>query len=184
MPIFVKGYTLLIAASLTLMLSNSSYAQEISPNFEAESPQVNILSKSIDKSTRSPQRQQELDNQLLAAAKNGSLLKVRSLTFQSANVNVRDQDGWTPLLWAVMNSHTEVSRFLLASGANPNTRNKYGWTPLMWAAGQGDSEIVRSLIARGARLNAQDGNGWTAMMWAWDGNQQEAIAILKSVSNN
>jgi len=178
MRIFVKGCIFLLG--LTLMLGSSSYAQEILPSSKIETSQAIIPIKL----TRSPQSQQDLDRQLLLAAKNGNLVKVRSLAFQSANVNVKDQDEWTPLLWAVMNSHTDIARFLLASGANPNTRNKYGWTPLMWAAGQGDREIVRSLIARGARLNAQDRNGWTAMMWAWDGNQQEAIAILKSATNN
>lgn len=179
MHILMRSCTFLLAASLALSLSSNSYAQEAPQSLATETP----FGDQVSSSARSLKSQQDLDNQLLAASKNGNLLKVRSLTFQSANVNAKDQDEWTPLLWAVMNGHTDVARFLLASGANPNTRNKYGWTPLMWAAGQGDSEIVRSLIARGARLNAQDRNGWTAVMWAWDGNQQEAIAILKSVNN-
>jgi ankyrin repeat protein len=120
----------------------------------------------------------ELNAQLLIAAKNGELQAVRSLISQATDVNVRDQYGWTPLLWAAMNGHTEMVRVLLVSGANPNTRNKYEWTPLMWAAGQGYSEIVRSLLSFGARINAQDRNGWTALMWAVDGKHSEVVSIL------
>jgi ankyrin repeat protein len=119
-----------------------------------------------------------LNAQLLNAAKNGDLQTLRSLISQATDVNVRDQYGWTPLLWAAMNGNTEMVRVLLVSGANPNTRNKYQWTPLMWAAGQGYGEIVRSLLSFGARINAQDRNGWTAMMWAVDGNHREVVAIL------
>lgn len=125
---------------------------------------------------------QNLNDRLLSAAQNGKTSELRSLISKKTDVNVRDEYGWTPLLWAAMNGHTDIVTVLLAAGANPNTRNKYGWTPLMWAAGQGYGEIVRSLVASGARLNAQDRNGWTAIMWAWDGKHNETVAILRSAT--
>ncbi len=127
---------------------------------------------------------QNLNEKLLIASQNGKTDEVRSLLAKAVDVNVRDEYGWTPLLWAAMNGNADIARVLLAAGANPNTRNKYGWTPLMWAAGQGYGEIVRSLIASGARLNAQDRNGWTAIMWAWDGRHDETVAILRSATRD
>ena len=145
----------------------------------ATSPQAteNSTAQAIAKAKAS---NPELNAKLLIAAKNGQLQEVRSLISQATDVNVRDEYGWTPLLWAAMNGHTDIVRVLLVSGANPNTRNKYEWTPLMWAAGQGYTEIVRSLLSFGARINAQDRNGWTALMWAWDSNQPQIVAILKN----
>lgn len=168
---------------LTLILfSHIDIAYAADPTITTEvsataTPQAIAKSNQPNKSKSS---NPELNAQLLIAAKNGKLQEVRSLISQATDVNVRDQYGWTPLLWASMNGHTEIVRLLLVSGANPNTRNKYAWTPLMWAAGQGYSEIVRSLLSFGARINAQDRNGWTAMMWATDGKHTEVVAILSA----
>ncbi|MEI6064352.1 MAG: ankyrin repeat domain-containing protein [Pseudanabaena sp. ELA748] len=164
-----RNSSFLLACSLVFCFSTNVYAKDLPQNFE------------LKKQVKQEETKQNLNAQLLIAAQTGDIKEVRSLISQATDVNVRDQYGWTPLLWAAMNGHTDVVQVLLVSGANPNTRNKYGWTPLMWSAGQGYSEIVRSLIASGARINAQDRNGWTAMMWAWDGNQQETVAILRNV---
>lgn len=171
MNYFARSSTYLLVCSLVLCLSNNAYAKD--------SPQNIKIVNSINSQTKQAKIRQNPNAQLLTAAENGNLNEVRSLLSQATDVNVRDEYGWTPILFAAMNGHTDVVTLLLASGANPNTRNKYGWTPLMWAAGNGYREIVRSLIASGARLNAQDHNGWTAIMWAWDANQQEVVAILR-----
>jgi uncharacterized protein len=173
---FGKRANVFLACSLVLCFSHNVYAENLPQSPEPTKP----INNQVKQTTTKP----NLNAQLLIAAQNGNITEVRSLISRATDVNTRDEYGWTPLLWAAMNGHTEVVKVLLGSGANPNTRNKYGWTPLMWAAGQGYGEIVRSLIASGARLNAQDRNGWTAMMWAWDGNQQDAIAILRGVANN
>ena len=176
MNIFLRSSNFLLACNLVLSFSTNVYANDLPQSSEPSNP-INIQIKQ-------EKTKQNLNAQLLVAAQNGNIKEVRSLISQATDVNIRDEYGWTPLLWAAMNGHTDIVRVLLVSGANPNTRNKYGWTPLMWAAGQGYGEIVRSLIDSGARLNAQDHNGWTAMMWAWDGNHQETVAILQSVTSN
>ncbi|WP_082429630.1 ankyrin repeat domain-containing protein [Pseudanabaena sp. 'Roaring Creek'] len=175
---FLRTSNFLLAFGLVLSFSNDIYAIEFPKNNLLNEPNNQV------KETRQVKQEEKQNRnaQLLIASQKGNLKEVRSLISQATDVNVRDEYGWTPLLWAAMNGHTEIVRILLVSGANPNTRNKYGWTPLMWASGQGHGEIVRSLIAAGARLNAQDRNGWTALMWAWDGKQEEAVAILQSVT--
>lgn len=46
-------------------------------------------------------------------------------------VNSRGENGHTPLMYAVMNGHTEIVKYLLEKGANINDRNtKEGWTAL------------------------------------------------------
>lgn len=181
MNVFLKRLSFLLVCSLTISVNLLGAIANVYAN---QSPEPIKISQQLkqDEAEQDPNIQL-LNHQLLNAAQNGKLDEVRSLISQSIDVNVRDEYGWTPLLWAAMNGHTDIVQVLLAAGANPNTRNKYGWTPLMWAAGQGYSEIVRSLIASGARLNAQDQNGWTALMWAWDSNQEETMAILQGDRN-
>ena len=179
MNVLWKSSNLVLACSLVVCCSNNVYAvhaENLPQNIKPIQPIKNQVTQAKTK--------QNLNAQLLIASQNGDVKEVRSLISQATDVNVRDEYGWTPILWAAMNGHTDVVRVLLAAGANPNTRNKYGWTPLMWAAGQGYGEIVRSLITSGARLNAQDHNGWTAIMWAWDGKQVETVAILQSATRN
>jgi len=174
MNVFFRRSSFIFACGLLLYVNISGAIAPV----DASELQLNPIQQ-----IKQEKIKQNLNAQLLNAAQNGKLDELRSLISQPTDVNVRDEYGWTPLLWAAMNGHTDIVRVLLVAGANPNTRNKYGWTPLMWAAGQGYSEIVRSLIASGARLNAQDRNGWTAIMWAWDGKQEGTVAILRGVTS-
>ena len=179
MNYLLRKSSLLLVISLTLCIYSNGNTDVYAGEVPKKTP-INPIS--LSKQTKQEAAKQNLNLQLLIASQNGKTAEVRSLISQATDVNVRDEYGWTPILWAAMNGHTDVVRVLLAAGANPNTRNKYGWTPLMWAAGQGYGEIVRSLIASGARLNAQDRNGWTAIMWAWDGKHEQTVAILRSAT--
>uniref|UniRef100_A0A7M4ERL8 Fibronectin type III and ankyrin repeat domains 1 n=1 Tax=Crocodylus porosus TaxID=8502 RepID=A0A7M4ERL8_CROPO len=52
---------------------------------------------------------------------------VASLLIEAgADVNVKDKDGKTPLMVAVLNNHEELIQLLLENGANPNVKNEYG----------------------------------------------------------
>ena len=51
-----------------------------------------------------------------------------------ANINVQDGDGYTALIWAAKNSHTEARKALLEKGDDLNVRDAAGTTKLMRAA--------------------------------------------------
>jgi ankyrin repeat protein len=68
-----------------------------------------------------------------------------------ANVNASDNNGYTALMRAALNGHTEIARLLIAAGADVNASDNYGWTVLMCAVEYGRTEIVEILIAAGAR---------------------------------
>jgi len=38
------------------------------------------------------------------------------LITKGADVNAKDNDGYTPLYWAVLNGHTETAKFLKENG--------------------------------------------------------------------
>jgi hypothetical protein len=111
----------------------------------------------------------ELENNLIRAAMScDSLKSVRALVEKGANLNARDNDGRTALLWAVWhwNCNADVARFLIEKGADVNAYDKNGKTPLMTAANLGFTEAVRLLVEKGADLNVQDEMGETALMQA------------------
>jgi len=67
--------------------------------------------------------------------KTGTLEEVNNAIKAGADVNARDKNGWTPLMYAAWkNQNPEVIKVLLEAGADVNARNKYGGTPLMYAA--------------------------------------------------
>lgn len=83
---------------------------------------------------------------------------------QSADVNLRDKNGVTPLLYASALGSIEAMQLLLSKGADPNAADNAGSTPLLWAACQPDR--VKLLLAKGANPNAKTKAGRTPLMAA------------------
>jgi ankyrin repeat protein len=109
-----------------------------------------------------------IEDDLLKAASNGEIEKVRSLLNKGANVNAKDKDGVTAMMWASEKGQTEIVNILLSKGAEVNAReNNSGMTALMVAAAEGHTAIVEALLAKGADVNAKDYNlGATPLMGA------------------
>jgi len=103
------------------------------------------------------------DVKLHDAAEKGNLEAVKQHLAAGANVNAKDDDGWTPLLYAAAEGRKEVAELLIANGADVNV-NVYGTTPLHIAAFSGHTEVVELLIANGADVNAKDEDGMTPLL--------------------
>jgi hypothetical protein len=88
----------------------------------------------------------------------GDTDRVRKLLRKGANVNARNEYGWTPLHWAALYGHADVVRLLLEHGAEVNARDENGQTPLHEAASWG---VVRLLPHHGADVNTRDKGGRT-----------------------
>lgn len=85
---------------------------------------------------------------LMKAVKNGNDWEIRSLLESGADVNVKDNDGWSALMYAVRyQNNLEVVRLLLRNGADMTAMNKYGSSPLDLAATYSSNpEILRSIL--------------------------------------
>jgi ankyrin repeat protein len=108
------------------------------------------------------------------AADNGDLAGVQAELDKGADVNAKDNDGWTPLHIAASKNHREIVELLIAKGADVNATGESssvfiwqgGFTPLHYAAVNGHKEIVELLISEGADVNAKADNGLTPRDWA------------------
>ena len=118
-----------------------------------------------------------------ASFANLNYLKVLLEKF-NANPNVQSKSGWTALMGASGNGHSEIVKLLLENKANPNVQSKSGWTALMGASKNGYSAIVKLLLEAKANPDAQDEYGWTALIWASEKGHSEIVKLLLEAKAN
>ncbi|MGD2072771.1 MAG: ankyrin repeat domain-containing protein, partial [Candidatus Thorarchaeota archaeon] len=73
---------------------------------------------------------------LLEGAHDGDSEKVIAALEAGAQIEIVDNRGMTPIIWAALRGHLDVVKLLLEKGANINSTNWAGWTPLMQACAQ------------------------------------------------
>lgn len=120
------------------------------------------------------------DTRVAQAAKRDDAASVRALVRSGADVNGREADGSTALLWAAYQSNVEMVRLLIASRADVNAGNRYGVTPLLQAARVGHTGIVQALLAAGARLDVTQPEGETVLMAAAAAGSVDAVRLFLS----
>jgi ankyrin repeat protein len=80
----------------------------------------------------------------------------RFLLDRGADINARDNIGWTPLFIATSTGYFESAQMLLERGAKINDQNVSGNTPLHLAVDKGRIQAVRLLLEHGADVNARN----------------------------
>ena len=99
-------------------------------------------------------------NRLVAA---GDVDGLKATLEEGANVNVRDKNGWTPLMHAANQGYTSVIPHLLKAGADLDVQATDGATAIFIAALHGHSEIVEALVNAGADITVEGPKGKTAL---------------------
>ena len=98
---------------------------------------------------------------------------------KGANVNDKDNIGWTALMNSSLGGHKEIVGLLIEKGANVNDKCNAGLTALMYAAKRGHKEIVESLIEKGANINDKDNyHRNTALIYASEECHKEIVRLL------
>ena len=92
-----------------------------------------------------------MNEDLKRAAERGNLPEVKRLLAAGAEVNAKDLEGQTALIWASKQGHLEVVRTLLATRADVNPKGKDGWTALMGATKNGHRDVAELLRQAGAK---------------------------------
>jgi erythromycin esterase len=117
-------------------------------------------------------------NSLHMTAAAGNLTSIQRLIDQGADVNVKDEVGWTPLIWATCMGEIESLKLLIAQGADVTIPTNNQRTALHRAVYAGDNNIAQILITHGADLDAKDRQGYTPLHMAVGEGQNEAVELL------
>jgi hypothetical protein len=115
---------------------------------------VNVIDKTTDMSA------------LAFAVQNGNRDMVNLLLSASANPNLVNVRGETPLIYLGQNATAELVQVLLSAGADVNARDHAGATALITLGGSGKFEAVKLLLDAGADIRVEDKDGNTALMSA------------------
>jgi cytohesin len=95
-----------------------------------------------------------------------------------ADLNAKNEGGWTPLHLAALNGRVDIVATLLEHGADPNVQDKFSRTPLHLAALNGHIDVVRLLLEHGADPNAKDEGGWTPLHYAASEGRVDVVKLL------
>ncbi len=99
-------------------------------------------------------------------------------------VNVKDENGQTPLYFAAREANTEAARFLLSNHAAVDAKDRWGRTPLFAAVYEEPLvferiPIVTLLIESGADVNLKDESGDTPLHMAAFGEAEIVKRLLE-----
>lgn len=109
--------------------------------------------------------------------------QIRELIDKGVNLNVKDANGWTPLMKVAFIGRIATAKLLIEKGADVNTSDFHGNTILMHVAAMPfpeQAEIFKILVQKGADVNAKNVERWTALMQAAKGH---SATIIKELIN-
>jgi hypothetical protein len=82
---------------------------------------------------------------------------VRALLDIKATLDATDDEGWTPLMFAVEWGHAETVQLLIDNGASLDAKNNNDETALHIAARCGQAEVMRVLLNGGSLVDSRGG---------------------------
>lgn len=100
------------------------------------------------------------------AAANGNKKIVERCLEITKDVDLKNNENSTPLMFAAQESHLAIVTFLLDKGASTSLQGDRNDTPLHFAATKNQVEIVRTLLQAGAAVDAKNNNKSTPLMLA------------------
>lgn len=129
---------------------------------------------------------------LLQACKNNQKQSVQVILKRGGiDVNERDEECGTPLIYACQNNALEIVKMLLDNGADPNAGNQENLVPLHFSAASGALPIINLLVKAGADVNCMNNHGSTPLMFmAKNAKTAAALNFIKnptvdvSIKNN
>lgn len=126
--------------------------------------------------------QADLLEMLLDAYYDENPEKIEQLLQRGVDVNIKDDEGLTPLMQVASFGEYEIAQILIRYGADVNmTSDEFipkGWTPLMFAIDQKFGDIARLLLQHGADVNKPATNGETPLILAVQNGNLDIIRLL------
>ena len=159
-----------------------SYWKDLIANKNPE--EIKTILKTIIAAEKSKNNSCVLTDIILWAAENNDPLAQKILLNfllhdVGIDINIKNREGFTPLILAAKKNTEATCKVLLEYGADVNAHNNLDDTALTWAATH-KSNIYTLLIDRGANVNARNSEGYTPLILAAKQNNYDMCKDLLS----
>lgn len=114
------------------------------------------------------------------AARDGLLEVLKEAT--KKEINTKDFDGMTPVLWAAFEGKIDALRLLVGRGGNPDKSDQFGNTALHLASAKGHFACVDFLIKFGANPFSQDIDSHSPQQLAAINNREDILRFLDAAA--
>lgn len=128
------------------------------------------------------EEQRKLDVSLLLAAIEKDIDKMKEALDKGADINIKDGNGYTPLIYSAYLGNENIVELLVENGAMINERDALDKTALTHAAYRGHLRTVSHLLEKGAKANVHDYFGKTPLDYAERGGHKEIAGLLKKAA--
>merc|ERR1712048_1057901 len=122
---------------------------------------------------------------LASAAPATNIDCVRFLMEAYADLEQKDDNGWTAVLHACRSSRAEALDYLLEVQASLKVRSKDGKTGAILAVLDGaENKFIVSLLQKGIAIDKKDNNGWPILFYACQAGRIDlAMSLLNMKAN-
>ncbi len=110
----------------------------------------------------------QLNEQLFDAINENNINKTNELINEGADIDAKNDAGFTPLMVASKNGYVEVAKLLIFNSADIEAETNDRMRALLIAGEHGQIEILKLLLKNDVNINAEDKNG----------NNTKSIALL------
>ncbi|WP_206064953.1 ankyrin repeat domain-containing protein [Nocardioides sp. JQ2195] len=115
---------------------------------------------------------------LTRATARGDLEGVQEAIAHRADLEVRNDEGRTPLVVATKTNRIEIARALLDAGADPDAKDDMEDSAFLYAGAEGLNEILRMTLEKGADVKSTNRYGGTALIPASEHAHVATVRIL------
>jgi ankyrin repeat protein len=176
MDSYLKKYKFVPAAALAALLALCSCESDVPGKDKAISDQEAAALK-IKRELPAGMRA-ELSKSLLLAVSKGEYETVKLLAENGADLNSRDKDGWTPLMWSVHCGQDNITVYLIKKGADLDMVDNEGSTALMLAIKNSCFDAAAMMVEKGARVGTKNRKGEDALILAVDKGQEDIVRLI------
>jgi hypothetical protein len=117
------------------------------------------------------------DQDVFLSIKMGTLDDIKTYLKNGGDVNAKDENGKTLLIWAALIRDADFVKLLIDANADVN-QTQNGFSALMAAAAAEKPDIVKLLINAHADVNAKNQQGYTALILTASNGNTEIVKLL------
>ena len=143
---------LLLTTIAAVLLVGCGESQQSAP-----APEAKPVKPVAEAATSEPSTAKAPDISIHEAVIKGNIEAVKQHLAAGADVSAKNENGWTPLHFAVCEyyGHKEIIELLITKGADVNAKAEGGWTPLDWAIQLNEPETTDLLRKHGGKTGEE-----------------------------